>query len=365
MSAHTTVSGCCHVYYALDIGFTVDLRQAAGLIQEARQSGPFRGDGRAPAYLNLQPPPLQFTQPLPPIRGPSFTTDDQLLITVYDFGAVSFDFRIPFAGPIESLVALSSELYDNPQFADHARKRAEALLRVIAPAVKRPQVRPTGEDYLVFAISAWEGGGAPDRLLVDHALTLAQVLGSSTKPLAEQQQREELSRRIAYYADDLTVVTWNAALVFGTGNEDVLTVLELANVQLRELHYLDDQLDDSLEASYDMGAKVGNLKARMRRIRELMLDGQAFSEAVTNAFKPFPDAFLARLYALAAECLGLNHFNQSIRDKLSLLNTLYGTLSDQADHERALRLEWIVIVLIFIEIVMGLSEKLFPLLGHG
>jgi hypothetical protein len=27
----------------------------------------------------------------------------------------------------------------------------------------------------------------------------------------------------------------------------------------------------------------------MQRIRELMLDGQAFSEAVTNAFKPFPD----------------------------------------------------------------------------
>ena len=38
------------------------------------------------------------------------------------------------------------------------------------------------------------------------------------------------------------------------------------------------------------------MKASMRHIRELMLDGQAFSEAVTNAFKPFPDAFLARVY---------------------------------------------------------------------
>jgi hypothetical protein len=354
------------VYYALDIGFSVDLRHAAGLIQEVRQGGPFRGGARAPAYLNLQPLPVHYTESMEPIRGQTFATEGQLTITVYDFGAVSMDYRIPFAGPLEQLVALSTELYDNEQFPVDARARAAALLEVIAPAVKRPNVRTEGEDYLVFAIHAWDGSrDAPDRFLRDNAPALAQVLSSNTKALSEQQQRDELSRRIAYYSDDLTVVTWNAALVFGEHNDDVLTVLELANVQLREQHYLDDQLDGSLQEAYDIGAKVGNLKARMRRIRELMLDGQAFSEAVTNAFKPFPDAFLARLYALASESLGLNHVNQSIKEKLSLLDTLYTTLSDEADHERALRLEWIVIILIAIEIVMGLSEKLLPLLHHG
>ena len=191
------------------------------------------------------------------------------------------------------------------------------------------------------------------------------MLSSNTKVLSRQQRREELSRRIAYYDDDLTIITWNAALVFGTNMEDVLTVLELANVQLRELHYLDDRLDDSLQESYDIRAQTKSVKASMQRIRELMLDGQAFSEAVTNAFKPFPDAFLARVYALASRAMGLNHFDESIRDKLSLLNTLYTTLSDEADHERSVRLEWIVIILIFIEIVMGLSEKLLPLFHRG
>ena len=86
---------------------------------------------------------------------------------------------------------------------------------------------------------------------------LAQVLSSNTKTLSRQQRREELSSRIAYYTDDLTIITWNAALVFGTNMDDVLTVLELANVQLRELHYLDDQLDDSLQESYDIRRKAG------------------------------------------------------------------------------------------------------------
>ncbi len=103
----------------------------------------------------------------------------------------------------------------------------------------------------------------------------------------------------------------------------------------------------------------------MQRIRELMLDGQAFSEAVTNAFKPFPDAFLARVYTLVSSAIGLNHFDRSIKDKLHLLNTLYTTLSDQADHERSVRLEWIVIILILIEIVLGFSEKLLPLFHGG
>jgi uncharacterized Rmd1/YagE family protein len=61
----------------------------------------------------------------------------------------------------------------------------------------------------------------------------------------------------------------------------------------------------------------------------------------------------------------LNHFDQRIKNELSLLNMLYTTLSDEADHERSVRLEWIVIVLIFIEIVMGLADKILPLLHRA
>jgi hypothetical protein len=354
------------VYYALDIGFSVDLKHCAGLIQEARAGGGFHHHARTPAYLNLRPAPVHIRQTREPIRGRTFLTEDTVTITIYDFGAVSVEYRVPFEGTLDHIAVLSSELYDNPQFADDARARAAALLAAIGPAVRRANVRAETEDYLVFAVpSLGEDGRDLEKFLGDNRQVLAQVLGSNTKALSRQQRREELSGRIAYYDDDLTIITWNAALVFGTNMEDVRTVLELANVQLRELHYLDDRLDDSLEESYDIRAQAKSVKAPMRRIRELMLDGQAFSEAVTNAFKPFPDAFLARVYALASRALGLNHFNRSIKDKLSLLNTLYTTLSDEADHERSVRLEWIVIILILIEIIMGFSEKLLPLFHHG
>ncbi len=360
------VRGCCHVYHSVDIGFSVDLKHCVGLIQEAHEQCGFRHRTRTPACLNLRPAPVHISQGMEPIRGESFVTENSVAITVYDFGAVSVEYRVPFEGTLDRLAVLSSELYDKTAFAADARARAESLLAAIRPAVRRASVREDTEDYLVFAIPAL---GAGDRdfeaFLSENRQVLAQVLSSNTNALSRQQLREELSRCVAYYEDDLTIITWNAALVFGTNMEDVLTVLELANVQLRELHCLDDQLDDSLQETHDIRERVKRVKTSMGTIRELMLDGQAFSEAVTNAFKPFPDAFLARVYDLASRAMGLQHFDRSVQDKLSLLNTLYTTLADEAAHERSVRLEWIVIILIVIEIIMGFSEKLLPLLHRG
>ena len=361
-TAGLVVRGCCHVYHALDIGFSVDLNRCVGLIQEARTRCGFRHHTRTPAYLNLRPAPVYISQTMEPIRGQCFVTENTVTITIYDFGAVSVEYHVPFEGTLDHVARSAASCTTRRSLRPMPAARAESLLAAIGPAVGRAKVREETEDYLVFAVpSLGEDGRDFEKFLSDNRQLLAQVLSSNTNALSHQQQREELSRCIAYYEDDLTIITWNAALVFGADMADVLTVLELANVQLRELHYLDDQLDDSLRESHDIRKQAKSVKTSMRNIRELMLDGQAFSEAVTNAFKPFPDAFLARVYALASRALGLQHFDRSIKDKLSLLNTLYTTLSDEAAHERSVRLEWIVIILILIEIIMGLWEKLLPL----
>jgi hypothetical protein len=316
--------------------------------------------------LNLRPPPVYISQAAEPIQGTTFRTDGRITLKVYDFGAISVEYRIPFEKTLDQLAALSSELYEDKQFVVDARARCETLLRAISSAVRRPQLREVVEDYLVFEILEGATAGVHlSTLLQDAGSSLARILSSNTVSLSGQQQREELAGHISYHADDLTIVTWNAALVFGKEMDDVLTVLELANVQLRELHYLDDRLDESLRTAYDMSAQAAGIRTQMRHIRELMLDGQEFSESVTNAFKPFADVFLARVYTLASASLGLPNFDRSIKDKLHLLNTLYTTLADEADHEKSVRLEWIVIILIAIEIVMGLSEKILPwLLGE-
>ena len=68
----------------------------------------------------------------------------------------------------------------------------------------------------------------------------------------------------------------------------------------------------SIGPTHDIRAQTKSVNASMQCIRELMLDGQAFSEGVTNAFKPFPDAFAVRVYTLASRAMGREHFDRSI-----------------------------------------------------
>ena len=73
-------------------------------------------------------------------------------ITIYDFGAVSVEYRVPFEGTLDHVAVLSSELYDKMLFVADARARAESLLAAIGPAVRRAKIREETEDYLVFAV---------------------------------------------------------------------------------------------------------------------------------------------------------------------------------------------------------------------
>ena len=252
-AAEIVLRGCCHVYCALDIGYLVDLDRCTSLLQEAHEESDVQRHAPAPAYLNLRPPPVRISRVIEPLRGTAYQTEDRVTITIYDFGAVSVEYRVPFEGTFEHMAALSSELYDTQQFAADARRRAESLLAAISSAVRRVKLRAEAEDYLVFEVY-FPGDSRRNlaEIVRGHRSVLAQILSSNTKVLSRQQQREELRRRIAYYNDDLTIITWNAAILFGTQMEDVLTVLELANVQLCELRYLDDQLDNSLQESYDV-----------------------------------------------------------------------------------------------------------------
>ena len=74
----------------------MDLKRCAGLIQEAREGDGIQHHAPAPAYLNLRPAPVHTSQTIEPIRGPTFRTENRVTITIYDFGAVSVEYRVPF-----------------------------------------------------------------------------------------------------------------------------------------------------------------------------------------------------------------------------------------------------------------------------
>src|SRR5256885_10151491 len=76
-------------------------------------------------------------------------------------------------------------------------------------------------------------------------------------------------------------------------------------------------------------------------------------EQVTNALKLVGDQFLARVYSLASRRFHLAEWDTSISRKLQTIDGIYAKMTDRAASRRMEMLEWIIIILIVVEI--GLS----------
>ena len=134
-------------------------------------------------------------------------------------------------------------------------------------------------------------------------------------------------------------------------------MLDFCNVELLEMRFLDEQLDDYLERAYDLLTKGKKGEADLRKVARLQVDSAILYEAVENALKLLGDQYLARVYSLASERFHLPDWNSSIRRKLDTLDSIYQKLSDQSAQRRSETLEWVIIALILGEIILSLSER--------
>lgn len=378
------VSGSCYATFAYDIGFAIDLDRAQKQLASGAHRETMKHHRRAPTYFQFQPAPLSVRQQCEPIAvgptvAPDIRTDAVADCTVFDFGAVSITYRIPFDGPLSSLLDLSDALYDNAALLADSRTRVDRLLATIRDAVTTPQITDLVEDYVVYQIdrlSAPGAGGAggqgdvdPDLLLLSAGHTVARILRAEREPLSGQETADALAARIAYGQRDQAVIDFNAAMLFlpgGEGSAEVRDVLEFANVELLEMRFLDDRLDAALDRAYAALSRdtflarlsVGADAADLARIARLQADGALLFEAVNNSIKLVGDQYLARVYRLAAQRLHLPEWDTSILRKLQTVESIYQKLSDRQTNRRMELLEWIIVVLIVLEIVLALLPSL-------
>ena len=66
------------------------------------------------------------------------------------------------------------------------------------------------------------------------------------------------------------------------------------------------------------------------------------------------DQYLARVYRLLATRFHLNEWERNIQRKLDVIQDVYEVLSDQADSYRTQFLEFVVVLLIIIEVVVAI-----------
>jgi hypothetical protein len=350
------VTGKCHVLFAFDVGFEIDLEGVETRLASPSQRAKFRHRRRVSTGEGSGVPPLRFTEESPPVQLGPHRTEGAITLTVYEFGAVCITYAIPLDHDLEALVGMSALLYDNEILLEQSRRRVREILEVIRGSVEKPEVAAVLEDYIIYHL---DPSGVPvDELCERHPETLARILRAEEGPLSEEEIRDSLGNRISYRPGEVVVTDWLAALVVGKEMEDELGVLQLITIELVELRSLDARLEAGLDRAYvalsrARSALVG-LAPRSRELERIGLmqaDNAVLLEGVDNALKLLGDDYLARLYRVASERFHVSGWESSIQRKLQTLQSIYSQLSDMAHRRRAEILEWIIIVLIAIEIL--------------
>ncbi len=354
-------NGACLALFAYDVAPYIDLGESQRQAITATHRQLMERRRRALEYFEYRPAPLAITLRADPVAVGGHKSREIVDLVVYDFGAITVTYTIPFEGSLDELARLGSDIYGSKELASQARRHVEGFLDVLPGADAQLKIADVVEDYVVFHVGEFESPLTPEAICDLHATEIARMLRAESGPLSQQEVADALAMRIAFSPADLAVLDWNAAFLYGQDVDDLRTVIEFANVQLLELRFLDRQLDEALERSYAIVSRrrwrwLSTLRFYRRDVRQiarLQVDGAILFERVSNALKVFGEEYLSRVYELTAQRLRLAAWDASTIRKLGTIDSIYAKLTDEASVNRLEVLEWIIVLLIATSIVLS------------
>ena len=353
-----------------DIAYAIDLvqaeaswaRHAAGRATRARLIV------TPPKAMSFGVPPLTITLDPVSLEIDGLPTPAVVTARLYDFGAVTLAIRIA-AGPLswdafsDRVNAVERSLTQGAN-SDIWSHLLLSVRTTVADALVRPSTSSVSEDYLIGVVNAFDVKLAAIDLLA--RADLVPLLSGERRALSIAARNDLLRRQFSYYEDDLVVLTWDRAFIYEpSGDSDVADVLEVANVQLLEMRYYDELLDDELPRMNDLveTARGGmNVLASRRyaglarKLYTLVADVTELTEKVDNALQVTEDVYLARVYAAALDLFRVALVNAAVNRKLAIIRDTYTALYDEASGARTELMEAAILLLIFVELIVALTH---------
>jgi hypothetical protein len=356
--AGAPVRGVLHIFVAFDWGDEINLELARRLVPASFQVLPRRR--RTPPSFSYRPAPLHVALGAVPVELDGLgVIPAPAGVTIFDFGAVSLAFRIPFDAPRDVLVRLAGSLAESTPHVQRARDALRPLFDQLVPAIEDPLwSEALSEEYFVFQLAP---AYLPD---VQDAAWLAGLVHLEAGPLSKEEIAEATRLRLSYSPDDLFVPDWAAAVLVDVDCDETLQAVEFANLQLLEFRHIDDRLDKSLTGASRMirpltrqALPVWRMFDRpLRVVGELKVEANDLFERTGNVLKLVGDPYLARVYRLVAARFHLETWEQSIKRKLEITESVYRVVADQARDFRMEFLEVVVVLLIFVEIILAFTH---------
>jgi len=303
--------------------------------------------------LAIEAPPLATTLDGTPLN---------VLVRVYEIGVVSIALRVAFEA--QNLAELKR--FHEPKLDDGSTLDAAAikLCAQVCTSLEHVLIKASPpsepEAYTIFCLNDVGQKVDANQWLATSRRAVAELLtGAEPFELSEMQMAETLRIVRSYANTDLVVIDWDAALSVELAGQmdDVLYVLELANVQLEEYRVIDQRLDRYLDRAYDDMKRrrfglLGTYTATLRTLRLFRVDVARLNDEVTHISKFFGDWYLARIYAGTADRFYLNQWRKSVEDRLGQVDQLYTVVNADVNNRRMVWLEVLVVVFFAIDLLM-------------
>lgn len=348
--------------YAYDIAYEMSKQPLRELFGQPVELFSVDASKHAPRQLFFYRPQM-FR--LPPVEkhGPAGAVRIERTIKVLQIGAISISVKLPFdVDRIEDLVSYHDLKFKTGALNQEILQLAESARKELAPYCVRPVGQlAEAEAYTIFCFKSPlpPDNGMPgepigaETWLQTNRRSIAALLTQEDDPqhLSGQEALESTGRFLSYYDRDLVVIDWDAALLVDKPQyfDEVLYIMELANMHLAELKAYDRYLDEAMDRSYrDLTASP--LRSRrhvLRQLREIRVDMARFSDEMSNLTKFFGDWHLARVYECVASRFHLQDWRKIMEEKLRTLDDLYEMLQSDQNHRWMMILE-VTIVLLFI-----------------
>lgn len=343
--------------YAFDVANEIATAGVREILGQAPTPLDIRSDSTSPKDVPLYKP---LTVTLAPVscRPPGGTA--RIAVHVFDVGVVNIVMRVEFDVPelADLLPFHNPHLASGESFDEAARRICQDVCASLRGHLVRGSDPNVPEAYTVFCLTDLGAEADADAWFAQQRRSVAGLLTETpAERLSEAQVDETLRIARSFARDDLAIIDWDASLVIDCDGylEDVLYVLELANLQLEEFRVMDRRLDQYLERAYEDVERrrypiFGGSNRILRSLRRLRMDVARLTDEVTHITKFLGDWHLARIYLGARDRFYLDQWRQSVEQRIGQLDELYRVLHAESNELRMLWLEIAIVVLFVIDI---------------
>lgn len=310
-----------------------------------------------PKYFKQYHIPLAVEPPHP------HATSHRISSKIHSFGALSFTYKIPFTDTLDNLRNTINKLANTYQ--ELSVNDARVVYKKINKYIAQPNFFQTSSSYIVIQIYPQPHLLDLTQLQKHYGGVIASMLRFETETLSEFQKNEVLQSAVGYFRGSLIVIDVDAAFAYEEEYDDILHLFEFANIHQLELRYFDRLLDDKLNLIYERAINVLPWRAYlpffsspmndpMSLLGKLRADISVITERLESNVKLAGEPYYSEIYNLLVEKFDLKNLHSAIERKLRIVEDVQTVHQRKIDTTREDLLSVLIIVLIFIELVVGI-----------